>query len=228
MISQRVRTHIRGSSGDLIFFAAVFAVVFIVFFTLALEPASDDPDDPIDVLRTIFMLSAFFASVCTGIRMFVRQTREKRIRLFSQLPVSNLQVSVASWYFRFLCLSIPTGAWMLFLILEDNSIAHYLQVVRATIAFFLAVVTLVAAISVKMSLFNLPISRFRKFLYLYLAVFAVLLSIAWMQPGVFDEVVQAFTGHGNMLPVNLFLLLSSTALVSLDIWLRNRSDNYLG
>ena len=160
--------------------------------------------------------------------MFVRQTREKRIRLFSQLPVSNLQVSVASWCFRFLCLSIPTGAWMLFLILEDTSIAHYLQVVRATIAFFLAVVTLVAAISVKMSLFNLPISRFRKFLYLYLAVFAVLLSIAWMQPGVFDEVVQAFTGHGNMLPVSLFLLLSSTASVSLDIWLRNRSDNYLG
>ncbi len=228
MISQLVRTEIRGSSGDLIFFAAVFAVFFIVFFTLALEPASDDPDDPIDVLRTIFMVSTFFASVFTGIRMFVRQTREKRIRLFSQLPVSNYQVSVASWCFRLLCVCIPTCAWMLFLVLEVSSTAHYLQVARVTVAFFLSVVTLLAAIAIKMSVFNLPISGYRKWLYLAIAIFVVVLVIAWVPPGVSDEVSRSITGHGSMLPINLFLLLSSTGLVSLDIWLRNRSDNYLG
>jgi hypothetical protein len=229
MIRKLVRTEIESSYRDLVlFFLSIFAALFLIFFFFALEPASDDAPDPIDVFRTIFMLAALFSSLVTGVRVFVRQSREKRIRLFSQLPVSNHEVSVASWCFILLCIGIPTSAWMIYLLFEDSSTAHYLQVARATIAFFLTIVTLIASISVVMSIFKLPVFRNRKWIYSILTVSLVVLISTWVHHNDWDAVLNAIVGRGEMLPVILFLAFSSAGLVLGDIWLRNRSDNYLG
>ena len=117
---------------------------------------------------------------------------------------------------------------MTYLLFEDSSTAHYLQVARATIAFFLTFVTLIASISVVISIFNLPVFRNRKWIYSILTVSLVVLISTWVHHNDWDAVLNAIVGRGEMLPIILFLLFSSAGLVLGDIWLRNRSDNYLG
>ncbi len=54
------------------------------------------------------LVCSLLASSVFGAGIYLRDGRDRRTRLFSQLPVTTHQVSIASWCFTLICLLLPT------------------------------------------------------------------------------------------------------------------------
>jgi hypothetical protein len=100
----------------------------------------------------------------------------------------------------------------------------------ATLAIYLGGTTLVGAISVAMSIPHLPppMSAWAKSVYIGCAIVAV---VIWFVGNllVFPPLAAIRSGAGADLPgLTGCLMVSSVGLVVLDVWLRDRADDYLG
>ncbi len=227
MIGQLVLTDIKSSLADLLFLVAVAVPVFLLLGFLS---ASNEESEGSFVLLFLLLVSFLVSSLITGMRMFVRQYRERRIRLFSQLPVSIVQVGIASWCFRLLCASIPTVLWAsLMWLLKGASVSSLGEVSAAASTFFFTLVALIALISSAINLTNLPasISRLWTTGYVALAI-AVAFVFIWMQPNVVEDLFSVAVGRSSASALIPMLAISSGGLVFVDIWLRSRVDNNLG
>ena len=138
------------------------------------------------------------------------------------------EVSFASWCVRLLYLSIPTLAFTVFLALvADMTFARFALVTLAT---YLGGTTLVAAISVAMSIRNLPppVSAWANGVYIACAIVAFAI---WFLGNLLVLPPAAPVGSLADLGMPVLtgcLIVSSVGLVVLDVWLRDRADNYLG
>jgi len=235
MISRLVRMQLRSRLHELVLSGGTMLVLLVLFvyvmWTLAvrLAPASDGRVD-------LLVLSAGVSSVLLAVAVFRRHAREKRTRLLAELPVSTLQVSVASWYVRLLGLWIPVLAYAVVLArVADLRFATLVSVVLAT---YLGATTLVAAMSVALTIPHLPLrlSAWVRGIYLAAVLVAVVIWVVW-SAFVFvpaAEVVEvAGMGARGVAGVGApglvaSLLVSAVGLVLLDVWLRGRADDYLG
>ena len=134
--------------GGTIFF---FLLLFLSFMRTVVTRTGDPSSGGVSslFLQWVGLLSALLA-----VKVSRRNTAEKRTRLFSQLPVSTRELSVASWCVRLLCLSIPVLACCVFFArTADMPFGRFALVTLAT---YMGATTLVAAISVAMSVSHLP------------------------------------------------------------------------
>ena len=187
-------------------------------------------DTLLDYLSGLILLSVSLSSVLLAVKVSQRNALEKRTRLFSQLPVSAREVSVATWCVRLLWLLIPTLAFSVFFARAANM--PFATFALVTLATYLGGTTLVAAISVAMSIRRLPppVSAWANGVYIACAIVAVaiwflgnLLLLPRFQPA----------GSGSLAGVGLpgltgCLMISGVGLVVVDVWLRDRLDDYLG
>jgi hypothetical protein len=177
----------------------------------------------------MFLLLVGLFTVLLAVKVSRRNALEKRTRLFSQLPVSTREVSFASWCVRLLYLSIPTLVCTVFLARAANM--PFATLALVALATYLGGTTLIAAISVAMSISHLPspMSEWAKGVYIACAIVAVAIPIIrnlfvfpWL-----PEAIGSLAGAG--LPgLTACLMVSGVGLVVIDVWLRDRLDNYLG
>jgi hypothetical protein len=127
-----------------------------------------------------------------------------------------------------LWLSVPTLAFAVFLARATNM--PFATFALGTLATYLGGTTLVGAISVAMSIPHLPppMSAWAKSVYIGFAIVAV---VIWFVGNllVFPPLAAIRSGAGADLPgLTGCLMVSSVGLVVLDVWLRDRADDYLG
>jgi hypothetical protein len=230
MISRLVRTELESYFHDVVVWGGTvfFVLVLFLFLTGILDARSGDSLS--DSLSGPFLLSVGLSSVLVAIKVSRRNALEKRTRLFSQLPVSTREVSVASWCVRLLCLSIPVLACTVFLARGANM--PFATFALITLATYLGGTTVVAAISVATSMRHLPspMSAWAERIYIACAIGAV---VIWFMQNLLVFPRFPFTaigGHaGEALPgLTGCLMVSGVGLVVLDVWLRDRADDYLG
>ena len=127
-----------------------------------------------------------------------------------------------------LWLSVPTLAFTVFLARAANM--PFATFALATLATYLGGTTLVAAISVAMSIPHLPppMSAWAKSVYIGCAIVAVVIPFVGNLL-VFPPLAAIRSLAGAGLPgLTGCLMVSSVGLVVLDVWLRDRLDDYLG
>jgi hypothetical protein len=232
MISRLVRTEIESHIHDLVLWGGAALALLLLFVAAMGQFVARTPEPGQGDMIGTFVLSLFVTSLFLGVRVFRRQVREKRIRLYSQLPVSTLEIFAASWCFRLLCVLIPASAWMGFIALtRDLSFSSF---ALKAIVFYLTITTLMAAISVAMSISDLPSGMAFCVRWVYtlagIAVLTVWLMWGFVmgRPGLTERIFQALGVPAGWLPLVLSLVVSSAGLIVADIWLRSRADNYLG
>jgi hypothetical protein len=131
-----------------------------------------------------------------------------------------------------LWLSIPTLAFTVFLARAANM--PFATFALATLATYLGGTTLAAAISVAMTIRHLPppISAWANGVYIACAIVAVpiwfignLLVLPWFggPPSPIGSLASA-----GLPGLTGCLMVSSVGLVVVDVWLRDRADDYLG
>jgi hypothetical protein len=237
MIRQLVRIELESYFHDVVVWGGRVFPVLVLFFSF-MEALGSDALAGLsfsDILSRVFVLSVGLSSVLVAIKVSRRNAVEKRTRLFSQLPVSTREVSVASWYVRLLCLSVPVLACTI--VLARATDMPFAVFPLVTLATYLGATTLVAAISVAMSIPHLPspMSSWAKGIY---ALCAVIAFLVWLIGNLLVSPYGARRGgvnpaFGNLEGMGLagltgWLMVSSVGLVVLDIWLRDRADDYLG
>jgi hypothetical protein len=228
MISRLVRTELESYLHDLVVWGGTVFLLLVLFFSFMGTVVARSGDALSDNLFDLFLLSVGLSSVLLAVKLSQRNALEKRTRLFSQLPVSTRDVSFASWCVRLLCLSIPVLACTVFLARAANM--PFVTFALVTLATYLGGTTLVAAISVAMSIRPLafPMSAWAKGVYIACAIVAV---VIWIIGNLFVLPWPAAIGSlaGAGLPgLTGCLMVSSLGLVVLDVWLRDRADDYLG
>jgi hypothetical protein len=178
-------------------------------------------------LADLFLLAVSLSSVLLAIKVSGRNALERRPRLFSQLPVSTRDVTFASWYVRLFCLWIPTLASTVFLARAANM--PFARFALITLAIYLGGTTVVAAISVAMNIRHLPppMSTWANGVYIGCGVVAVAI---WFLGNllVMPPAHSATIGSIGLPGLTGLLMVSSVGLVALDVWLRDRADDYLG
>jgi hypothetical protein len=129
-----------------------------------------------------------------------------------------------------LWLSIPALACGVFLARAANT--PFATSVLVTLAIYLAGATLVAAISVAMGIRHLssPMSARASAVYIACASLAV---VMWIIANLFVLPWRPSAAVGSLAAAGLpgligCLVVSGVCLVAVDIWLRDRADDYLG
>ena len=229
MISRLVRTELESYLHDLVVWGGTVCfllVLFLSFMGTVVVTQSSDPSS--GSLADLFLLAAGLSFVLLAIKVSGRNALERRTRLFAQLPVSTREVSYASWCVRLLCLSIPTLAFTVFLARAANM--TFATFALLTLATYLGGTTVVAAISVAMSIrpLTFPMSAWAKGIYIACVIVAVVIWILWNL-----LVLPPLEAIGSLADVGVpgltgYFLVSSVGLVVVDIWLRDRADDYLG
>jgi hypothetical protein len=232
LLSRLVRTELESYLHDLVVWGGTvfFLLVLILSFmgTVVIARSRDHPSS--GDLSGVLLLSVCVSSVLLAVKVSQRNAIEKRTRLFAQLPVSTREVSLASWCVRLLCLSIPTLAFTVFLARVANM--RFATFALVTLATYLGGTSLVAAISVAMSIRHLPppMSAWANGVYIACAIGAVViwfLGNLLVLPPPSPAAIGSLAGAG--LPaLTGCLMVSSVGLVVLDVWLRDRADDYLG
>ena len=227
MISRLVRIELESCLHDLVVWGGTVFFLFVLFFSF-MGTVVTRSGDPLSDLFDLFLRSLGLSSVLLAVKVSQRSALEKRTRLFSQLPVSTREVSFASWCVRLLWLSIPTFAFTLFL--ARNANMPFATFALVTLATYLGGTTLVAAISVARSIPRLPspMSAWAKGVYIACAILAV---VVWIIGNllVFPPLAAVWSLAGAGLPALIgCLMISSVGLVVVDVWFRDRLDDYLG
>jgi hypothetical protein len=228
MISRLVRTELESYLHDLVVWGGTvfFLLVLILSFmgTVVVRSGDHLSGD----LSNLFLLSMGLSSVLLAVKVSQRNAIEKRTRLFSQLPVSTREVSLAGWCVRLLWLSITTLACTISLAPANMPFATFALVTLAT---YLGGTTLVAAISVAMNIRHLPppMSAWANGVYIACASVSVVIwflgNLLVLPPS--PGAIGILAGVG--LPgLTGCLVVSGVGLVVLDVWLRERADDYLG
>jgi hypothetical protein len=229
MISRLVRTELESYVHHLVVWGGTVFLLLVLFLfflgTWVARPGDDSSD-----YFSLFLLAVGLSSALIAVKVSQQNSIEKRTRLFSQLPVSMREVSFASWCVRLLCLLIPTLAFSLFL--ARVAAMPFARFTLITLATYLGGTTLIAAISVTVNSAHLPspMSSWARRVFIACAVIATaswfignLLVFPWFQPpstrGVIDQGLPSLIG---------LLAISSVGLVTLDVWLRDRLDDYHG
>jgi hypothetical protein len=227
MISRLVRIEFESYLHDLVVWGGTvffFLVLFLSFMGMVVARSGDSFSN---YLSDLFLLSLGLSSVLLAVKVSGRNAIEKRTRLFSQLPVSTREVSFASWCVRLLCLSIPTLAFSVFLARAANM--RFATFALVTLATYLGGTTLVAAISVGMSIRHLPspMAAWANGVYVACAIVAV---VVWFIGNllVFPRFPSAAIGGLGLPGLIGCLMVSAVGLVVVDVWLRDRLDDYLG
>jgi hypothetical protein len=228
MISRLVRTELESYLHDLVVWGGTVFFLFVLFFSF-MGTVVARSGDPLSDLFDLLLLSLGLSSVLLALKVSQRNAVEKRARLFSQLPVSTREVSYASWCVRLLWLSIPTLACTVSLAPANMPFARFALVTLAT---YLGGTTVVAAISVAMNLRHLPppMSTWANGVYIAGGIVAVVIwflgKLLVLPPGPHTPI---WSPAGAALPgLTGCLMVSGVGLVVLDVWLRDRADDYLG
>jgi hypothetical protein len=224
MIKQLVRIELESYFPEVVAWSGTVFLVIVLFFSFNRDSLSDDE-------AGLFVLAVGLSSVLAAIKVSRRNAVQKRTRLFSQLPVSTREVSVAGWYVRLLCLSVSVLAFSV--VLARATDMTFGDFALATLATYLGATTLVAAISVAMSIPHLrsPIATWAKGVYALCAIIAVLIWTIWNLSVSATRGDANTTGNFNgmgLAGLSGWLMVFSVGLVVLDIWLRDRADEYLG
>jgi hypothetical protein len=145
------------------------------------------------------------------------------------LPVSTREVSVASWWVRLLCLLVPTLACTVFLARAANLPLVTLPLI--SLATFLGGTTLVGTISVAMNIPHLPprLSAWARGVFFSCVIVALaiwFLANLLVLPPVRHSAIWSLADVG-LSGLTFYLMVSATGVVVVDIWLRNRLDDYL-
>jgi hypothetical protein len=228
MISRLVRLELESYLHDLVVWGGAIFFLLFLFLSFTGTVVARSGEQRSKDLFGLFLLSVGLSSGLLAVKVSQQNAREKRTRLFSQLPVSTREVSYARWCVRLLCLSIPTLAFTVFLARAANM--PFGRFALITLATYLGGTSLVAAISVAMSVRHLPppMSAWANSVYIGFGIVAV---VAWFLGNLF--VLPPLAAVGSLADVGLsgmtgYLMVSSVGLVAVDVWLRYRLDDYLG
>jgi hypothetical protein len=225
-LSRLVLTELESYLHDLVVWGGT--VFFVIVLTLSfMGTVVARSGNPLSDLSDLFLLSVGLSSVLLAVKVSKRNAVEKRTRLFSQLPVSTREVSFASWCVRLLWLSVPTLACTVVLARAGNM--PFARFVLVTVATYLGATTLVAAISVAMSIGRMPspIPAWANRIYVAGAIIAVgmwFIGNRLLLPQSPSAAIVSLSLPG----LTSCLMVSGVGLVVLDVWLRDRADDYLG
>jgi hypothetical protein len=226
MISHLIRTELESYLHDLVVWGGT--VFFVLVVLLSFMASTVVQPKGAAGLSGLVLLSVGLSSMPLAAKLSQRNALEKRTRLFSQLPVSTREVSIASWCVLLLCLWIPTVACTIFLARVLN--LPFATFALATLATYLAATTVVAVISVAMSIRHLPppIPAWANRIYIAFAIAAFGIwfigNLLVLPRAGSPAVSESFDLPG----VIGYLTVSSVGLVVFDVWLRERMDDYLG
>ena len=212
MITQLVRTELQSNHFTLVLFALFSLPILMITF------AANGPLFPI----MIFPLLLYGVM---GISIYLRHSREKRTRLFSQLPVSRQQVCVAGWSFALLTAAMPACTFLVFVVLDGNRTIS--QSLPHILSLYLAAATLITAIAIAIKPTNLSASVSRYWKWVPAAVVVIFLFF-WVNSADMGILFFLEKGQPNWALTLAFLLFLSIGFVLVDIWLHRRADNYLG
>jgi hypothetical protein len=225
MLNQLFRTKFESNLSNFIVFLALNA---FLGFMLTME-CYDSQDSLVS--------SGFFTGVATWLLVFcfvagglalLRYNREKSSRLYAQLPVTSVQVRLAFWLHASLYLCI--SSLMLLLIMFYALRSPLRDLLQFTLLYFSHAAGLLAVISIVNSntLRLIPAEiRKRTVVYFFLATFVTFLFLVALG-FVVAGYVRVLEGEVENWPlVTLLMTLLCIGLVTLDIELFRKKDNYL-
>jgi len=225
MVNRLFRTKFESNLTAFIVFIALNA---LAGFLILLNHASRSRPVSVEFFTwiTIWLL---IICLVAGALSLLRHNRERNSRLYAQLPVTSLQVRLAYWSHASLYLCISSLMLLLVMFYADGR--PLLDIFLYTLLYFshagvlLAVISIVTSNTVRL----IPEEvRKRTVTYFFLATFITFLflfAIGFIVAG-YINVLEG--GMVNWSVLTLLMLLLCAALVTLDIHLFRKKDNYLG
>lgn len=225
MINQLFRTKFESNLTPFI----VFLTLNAAFGLILLSVGSESPHGPSS--------SEFFAGVCMWLLLFclvagglslLRYNRERWSRLFTQLPVTSLQIRSTYWVHAGLYLCISALVLLLIMIREGD--IPLLSMLRFALLYLFHAGVLLAVISIITSntLLLIPEEiRKRSVIYFFLATFITFLILFALGFLVAGYIRVSESGVENWTGLTLLMMVLCAGLVTLDIHLFRKKDNYL-
>lgn len=167
--------------------------------------------------------------VLTGGGAMMRHNREKRTRLYAELPVTPRQIRLAYWCLVGLFLFVSTGVFSLILFFSGISTASGLLL--NALLYFVHAGTLMGVISI---IFNNSVrlipEEVRRHTVLYFFMAALLTFLTLFALGFLVMLYATFVEHGvvDRTVLTMSLTAACAGLVALDVFLFERKGNYLG
>jgi hypothetical protein len=215
MIMQLFRTEIRSDLAVFGSFALLGAAPWVAQVALLGAPMS-----------VFVLLVGTTAFVAGGVAVYTRHREQRRTRLLTQLPVTSLQVSVARWCATLTRLAVPFAVIAVFLAVAPPPGATLPQVLRAFLALYFAATFVVAAIALVETARALGRVHFR----VAIVAWCIVMLATIVQTGVFvsrEGMFRLADGEVDWRVLLPSVLAAGPALVLIDIWLRQRAENYL-
>lgn len=216
MIRQLVRIKLESNAGILSLFSLLQAVALFLVFSLSARDYGADGMDAMEGAMVILLL----AHLVMASAILVRERKEKRTRMLSQLPVPSRAVLIADWCFWGIVLCIPAVFWLLSIVLMtgmDAAVPGAPSLLFWTSFFYLVAGTLTALAKEVLNP-ETPGLGPRSLAWI-LGAAAVLFALTWL----------ASSRGGYTWPqLYLLFLLSAAGLIALDMRRHARAENYLG
>jgi hypothetical protein len=223
MILKLIGTELRSEIRLFSSFGLVALVLWGSMFGLATASETANPS----IMTALVGLMAF---VIGGIAVTMRSRRQRRTRLFAQLPVTPFEIRAANWIMAAIGLAVPLVLWLIFfggnlpVKIDGSQLARVITLICSLVFIAIALISIHHTAGSMRRPLNLIVR-----LATILAVITVVLQ--FMQfinssgtPGPFrfaDQMVDW--------PVLLTIVIAATAvLVAADIWLDRLADNRLG
>lgn len=220
MISQLLLTKFQRNS------AALSTFLFFNALYLLLICYINRGNAELEGLYKSYLFFSLFLYFFIGSFVFINDNREKRIRLFAQLPVTSDQISCANWSFILISLCGSTLFWCLSLLyIGGFSLSNYLLYVLLYFSQFGTFIAISFVGTQHLNLFSKICSR--KITALTPIVFSVLAIFGLF----FILLGDFFILDKTRVNWILLMVVSMTPFIyfiTLDIYLYKRVDNYLG
>lgn len=226
MIHELFRSKFESNLGTFIVFVALHVALGFLLLTISDGRGADALPD-----RFLADVTAWLLVFCAaaGVSALLRHNRERRTRLYAQLPVSSLQVRSAAWCHAalYLCISALTLLWITLMV----GTWSLLEQLRFALLYFAHAGVLLALWSIVLgNTVSLVPEDIRKRTVLY---FFVATAVTFLILFVLGLIVGAYlhvlgTDDLNWTLLTLLMCIGCIGLVLLDVYLFCRKAEYLG
>lgn len=226
MINTLFRTQFESNTAAFIVFLALHALMGFLLLTIHVENGYRPLGS--DAYFFIVMWLLVFCAIAVTMAL-LRHNREKRCRLYAQLPVTPRQVRLAYWCLAALFILVSTGMLILIMLLADDLLLQDVAVFAVLHFVHAGVLLAVLSIVTSNNLTLIPEEiRRRTIMYFFMAALLTFLTLFLLGLLVAAYIQLLADGNANWGLLTVLMLLGCAGLVATDVHLFQRKDDYLG
>jgi hypothetical protein len=222
MIWKLVGTELRS---DIRLFSCIGLVALALWITMVGLAATSETANP----SIMAALVAFMAFVIGGVAVTMRSRRQRRTRLFAQLPATPIEIRAANWIMAAIGLLVPLVLWLIFfggnlpVKIDGWQLARFVTLICSLAFITIALISILHTAGSLRRPLNIVVR-----IATLIAFIAVTQLFAWFANRGATPPIRVADGTPGWPVLLATIVATAVILIAVDIWLDRLADNRLG